>query len=139
MQDIGGVSALCFSACRVESDKVLCPTLGNSRVDVGCWKGANEKSVAFILYDMTGRGFSATNHRDTRENGDIGMRPQKGLLNVEAILEEDECCAAAILWQGWSHEFFSSGCDVRDVFCAENDVVVRLEILFFEVRDSVAY
>ena len=57
---------------------------------------------------------------------------------MEAILEEDEGRVGVGSGQGGCDEIDNCRWNIRNVLCAEKDVVIRWERLFGDIRDGIA-
>lgn len=138
MQHVRRKRTLRHSPRGIQAHEVAGPGVERGLRDRRVREAANEQAVLVVLDDVTRGGLGAADEADAAEDGGVRVGGVEGLLDVEAVLDEDEGCVGVVFGEGGGYEAGGGGWDVWDVFGCEDDVVVGWEVFFFEVRDCVA-
>lgn len=63
---------------------------------------------------------------------------QEGLLDIKPVLKEEKRRFATVLGKRWCDKLNGRGRAVRDVLCAENDIVIWWYVFFNKIGNGIA-
>ena len=125
---------------RVDGYKVLGEGLGTGFEGGGRVrqrKGRDEQSVTVVLHNVAWLGLCASNQTDAAQDDGVWEGSLEGLLDVEAVLDEDEGGVGVVRGEGGRDELGERGRDIGGVFCGKDYVVVWVQAFFFDIRNGV--
>jgi|SRR5690242_21682440 len=102
------------------------------------WERANEQSIRLVLNNVTREWLSTANKGHSRKNDRLRSWLQKGFLDVQTILEEDQGRVSVLFWQSGGDQVEGGGPNVWYAFCTDNNIIVRWEALGGDVWDGIA-